>query len=51
MLIALLFGISDSIVDVDIHWLVILEEVLLGVLDDAVGAEWHETVEVAAEVS
>ena len=50
VLIAFLLGIEEDFLEVDVGRLVVLEEVLLGVLDDAVGAEGHEALRIAAEV-
>jgi hypothetical protein len=50
VLIALLLGFGDGIMNVDIDGAVALQEVLLRVLDDAVWTQRHQAVGVAAEV-
>jgi hypothetical protein len=45
-----LFGVADGIEEVDVGGFVVLYEMLFCVFDDAVGAEGHEAVHVAAEV-
>lgn len=50
MLVTLLSRFCKRLLQVDICRLVVFEEVLLGVFDDAVGAERHEALRVAAEV-
>jgi hypothetical protein len=49
-LVALLLGVRDDLLQVDVGGFIILEEMLFGVFDDAVGTERHEAVSVAAEV-
>lgn len=50
MLVTLLPGLCKRLLQVDICGLVVFKEVLLSVLDDAVGTQRHEALGVAAEV-
>ena len=50
MLITLLLGLCNSLLQVDIGRFIIFEKMLLSVLYDAVGAKRHETVSITAEV-
>jgi hypothetical protein len=45
-----LLGLHEHILQIHVHWLVVLEEVLLCVLHDAVGAKRHQALRIAAEV-
>ena len=42
--VAFLFGFLESIVEVDVSWLLLAFEMLLGMLDDAGGTQRHEAL-------
>lgn len=50
MLVALLFSVTNGFNQIDIGRFVIFDEVLLSVLNDAVGTKGHEALHVTAEV-
>lgn len=50
VLVAFLLCVVDRFEDVDIGGFVVLDEVLLGMFNDAVGAEGHEALCIAAEI-
>jgi hypothetical protein len=50
VLIAFLFNFSDYLLEVDVGRLIILQEVLLGMLDDAVGTQRHQALTIATKI-
>jgi len=51
VLIALLFCVGECVVDIDIEGTVILKEVLLSMLYDAIRTQGHEAVGIATKIS
>ena len=49
-MITFLFCFVDCIQNINIGWLRTLDKVLLGMLDNAIGTQGHQTVNLAAEI-